>query len=129
MESDGGARVERSAEGSIAAEAGVELVTWATTSDSEVAVVRGWGCAHCGVATARQQSWVQQALAPMTAYAEFSEANSWQWRVLRMQQAWGAAGIAACASGRNVPISANNKRNLAVSRGMASVVVRTLRGA
>ena len=78
MESDGGERVERSAEGSIAAEAGVELVTWATTSDSEVAVVRGWGCAHCGVATARQQSWVQQPFAVIERSLVSADPESWQ---------------------------------------------------
>ena len=78
MESDGGARVDWNGEGSTAAGIGVEPVTWATTSDSEVAVIRGWGCAHWGVVTARQQSWVQQALAPIENSLESAGPDSWQ---------------------------------------------------
>jgi len=118
-EACGGARVDwdakRSVAGVLAGDSAMRRATKCAPADPNDVC----GCAHWEVVTARQQSWLQQAVLRTERWSA-SEPWHW-WGALRRQQAWGGAAVAANASGTKVPASANNSRNLAVQRCMVVV--------
>src|SRR5271167_1241155 len=90
----GGARVDGDGESLTAGVSGCNSATCASTFCAKIAVVRGWGCAHCAVVRARQQSWLQHPRARTEGCEESTNAESWQWCAMRRQQARGGAAVA-----------------------------------
>jgi hypothetical protein len=116
----GGARVECVAE---------TLVSGGSAGDSgaafsivcaKAAAAGDCGLAHCGVVTARQQSWLQQPVVRAAIWVDSVAPESWQRCALRIQQAWSCGAVAASATGTKFPASANNRSSLAIRRCMLS---------